>query len=368
MTRKDRMLAAARREPVDHVPFCTYNLHPYGNSSHARDESYKELLALVEEKAGMDCKVSASRAKKTTNIWDRESKVEETDGHTIRTDIIHTPKGDLRSVNVTPPDQPSMVTEHYIKSDEDIDKYMSLPWEPPEYDVTSLVEFQKEMGDRGLLYISYADPMYAAASLFDFQEFAIRCITSPDGLQRLIDFLFERIQEETRRLAGACSDLNCILYTGGPEIATPPMLPPQVFRRFITPYQRKLVEIIHDEGCLCAIHCHGRVRRDLDEIIATGTDLLEPIEPPEQGDIGIAELMERADGRMSFMGHIQDQELHTARPGEMARKVEEIARVVDGRTGYIMSPTCTPFQHPATETYIRNYMEWVETAARVFGY
>jgi hypothetical protein len=67
------------------------------------------------------------------------------------------------------------------------------------------------------------------------------------------------------------------------------------------------------------------------------------------------------------MGHIQDQELYTARPGEMARKVEAIARVVDGRTGYIMSPTCTPFEHPCTDTYRRNYMEWMTTAERVLA-
>jgi len=43
------------------------------------------------------------------------------------------------------------------------------------------------------------------------------------------------------------------------------------------------------------------------------------------------------------------------------------ASIVNGCTGYIMSPTCTPFQHPAAETFRRNYMEWLEAAVRVFG-
>lgn len=67
------------------------------------------------------------------------------------------------------------------------------------------------------------------------------------------------------------------------------------------------------------------------------------------------------------MGYIQDQEFHTAKPGEMTRRVEDIARVVDGRTGYIMTPTCTPFERPCTDVFRRNYLEWLEAAARILG-
>jgi len=41
VTRKERMWAALRGEPVDRVPFATYNLHPYRNSPHRQDESYR---------------------------------------------------------------------------------------------------------------------------------------------------------------------------------------------------------------------------------------------------------------------------------------------------------------------------------------
>ncbi len=79
------------------------------------------------------------------------------------------------------------------------------------------------------------------------------------------------------------------------------------------------------------------------------------------------ELLAQTQGRMSLMGYIQDQEFHTAKPGEMTRRVEDIARVVDGRTGYIMTPTCTPFERPCTDVFRRNYLEWLEAAARILG-
>jgi hypothetical protein len=30
-----------------------------------------------------------------------------------------------------------------------------------------------------------------------------------------------------------------------------------------------------------------------------------------------------------------------------------------------MTPTCTPFQHPAAATFVRNYSEWIEAADRL---
>ena len=365
MTRKERIFAALRGEPVSQVPFVTYNLHPYADSPHRQDPSYRDLLAMVEREAGMYCKRSLPAASQEGPR--RVERVEQDGDLTIVTTILPTPKGDLRSVCVTPRDQPASVTEHLIKTDEDIDRYMSLPWAPPEYDSAPLRDFAEQLADRGVVAISYSDPMYAAASLFDFGEYCIRYATNPASVRRLVDHLFEQIVEDTRRKAVACRGLDVVFLTAGPELATPPMMPPRAFAELVTPYQKRLIEVIHAAGHLAVIHCHGRVRDVLGHMIETGVDAIEPIEPPPQGDIRLAELMDRADGRLSFLGHIQDQEFHSASAGTMTRRVEAIARAVDGRTGYVMGPTCTPFQHPATSTFLRNYTEWIEAASRVLG-
>lgn len=377
MTWKERMLAAMRGEPVDRVPFSTYNLHPYRNSPHRQDESYRELLDLVVEKAGMLCKCGVKAQVAPTAGNDpravpteqerMEVTVERIADRTVTTHTLHTPKGDLASVTITPAGQPSMVTEPFIKTDEDMDRYMSLPFTPPQYDISEAVAFYEELGDRGLLYINYSDPLYTAASLFDFEDFTVRCATDPRPVKRLVDHLFEQILEQTRNLVAACRGYDFIFYTAGPEVATPPLMSPRTFQTFVTPYQTKLIEIIHEAGLMAAIHCHGRVCAVLDEIVQTGADVLEPIEPPPQGDISLAELLDRVEDRLCLMGYIQDQEFYTAPPGTMTQRVAEIAALVGGRSRYIMTPTCTPFQHPAGEMYLRNYAEWIEAADRLLG-
>lgn len=376
------MFAAIRRQPVDRVPYATYNLHPYGGgvqgyqsdqtksarSPHLSDLSYAPLLAHVRARAGAFIKTQAAGlAEGLTRARPgrTETRIEGEGDARTRTNVLHTPKGDLTCVTRIPVGKPGMMVKPYIARDEDIDLYMSIPYEPPVFDLSAARAVYNDAGDRAVVSVMFKEPMHAVATLFDFEDFCIRCVTDLPTVLRFIDWAQERCMENMRRLCAACAGLDVILHTGGPEICTPPMMAPSLFARLVTPTLTQLVEVIHSAGLTAGVHCHGRVRDVFPEIIKAGVDILEPVEPPDQGDITISELMDQAQGRICLMGHIQDQELYTAPKGFMAKRVEAIARVVNGRTGYIMSPTCTPFDLPCTPVYQRNYLEWMETAEKV---
>jgi len=370
MTRKERMLAAMRRRPVDRVPFSAYNLFPYAGSGHAEDPTYAPLLRRIEECAGAFAKIGAlppahGLVRQRPGLLDR--RIEGVGDDRVRHTILHTPKGDLTETTSMPEIKPARVIKPFITSDADIECFLSLPYEPPEIDMTRARDFCASAGDRAVMGIAFAEPMSTIAGLFDFDDFREHCMTDLPAILRMEDFAFERCSEDLRRLVAACRGLDCVLHTDGPEICTPPAMSPSLFGRLVTPYLSKLAEIIHGGGLLCGVHCHGRVREIFPEILKTGADLLEPIEPPDQGNIKLAELMLQAKGRISLMGYLQDQDFYTAPPGRMTRKVEDIARVVNGRTGYILSPTGTPFERPCPEIYARNYMEWLDAADRIFN-
>ena len=360
------MLAAIRLKPVDCVPHATYNIHPYAGSHHASDPSYQTILQKIAASAGAILKVSDRGG------WGFPKELYEgrTEGQgdaRVQYTTLHTPKGDLFSESCIPENKPGMIRRHFLSSDEDIEKYISLPYRTPTVDLTDIKAAYDSVGDRALIFVAYSEPMYATASLFDFEDFCIRCATDLPMIKRLIDHAFEPCVEYIKLLTQACRGMNVVLHVSGPEVCTPPMLSPAFFAELVTPYMRELISITHDAGLLAAIHCHGHVCEVLPEVLKTGCDLLEPIEPPDQGNISLKELLDQTQGRMALMGHIQDQDFYSAGPGEMTRRVEEIARVVNGRTGYIMSPTCTPFDHPCTEVYRRNYLEWLEAAGRILG-
>ena len=381
MNRKERMLAAMRRKPVDHVPFSTIDLHPYAGSRHAEDPSYAPLLEKIGRRSGVFAKIAplvVTRSGAMTVRHDLtgllrpdpgplDHRIEGVGDARVQHVILHTPKGDLIQTTNIPENKPPQVTKRFITSDEDIERYLSLPYDPPEIDVGPAREFYASAGDRGVMGIHFADPLFAIAGLFDFDDFRVRCMTDLPSILWMEDFAFERCREELRRIVAACRGLDCVLHTSGPEFCTPPMMSPSLFGRLVTPYLRKLAEVIHDGGLLCGIHCHGHVREIFPEILETGADLLEPIEPPHQGNIALAALMQQAEGRICLMGYVQDLDFCSALPGEMTRRVEEIARVVSGRTGYIMSPTGTPFERPCPEIFERNCTEWLDAADRILG-
>ena len=365
MTPKQLLLAAIRQEQLPALAAATYNLHPFGGF--ADEPAYRPILdaVLKAPNVGMICKTAAQISRPIDEFREMERETDN-GGHRIIT-RLHTKQGMLRQVVRQPAGQPGYCTEHLLKTDEDVDKYLSLPHEPGEVDLTLAEEMYRRVGEHGLAYLAYDDPLLAVANLFDYEEFVLRCARASSSIKQLLDCHFQRSKAELSALLEQAEGREFLFYCGGPELATPPMLPPRLFGDLVTVYQTQLVDMIHQAGHLVSIHCHGKVRTVLDEFLEIGPDVLEPVEPPPQGDISLSEALDWVDGRICLMGYIQDQDLHTADPGEIAAEVREIKKAVTGRSGYIMTPTCTPFSHPPTDQYVSNYMEFVEAASPLNG-
>ena len=131
MTRKDRMLAAIGREPVDRCPHATYNIHPYGDNKHMHDASYAEILDQIRATAGVAAKagpdgVGIAFSRPVEGAVESSTEIKG-DKYTATT-TIHSPKGDLTCVLLSYIDRPGMVVKHFIESDDDIEKYLSLPY------------------------------------------------------------------------------------------------------------------------------------------------------------------------------------------------------------------------------------------------
>jgi hypothetical protein len=369
MDPKERLLMAIRQQPVDRMPVMTYNFHPFtGQWRRSEDGTYlgpseyqPMMDAVWRTNTGMLCKVSARHASARQERTRTEQTYRGTSEVTLT--YVDTPKGTLHTRFEKPAGQPGYYVKSLITDDDDLDKYLSLSSEPASVDLSDAKRIYDEIGGRGLAYLGYADPMYAVAHLFDFEDFCLRCITRRSLIVEMIEREFERIRAEMKQLLEQARGYDFLLTTAGPEVATPPMLSPQTFAELVTPYERALVQMIHDAGHLSAIHCHGRVRRVLDQFLEIGIDALEPMEPPPQGDISLEEALDKVAGKICLMGYVQDQHLYTARPGEMRVHVCAVRGLVEGRTGYIMTSTATPYMDPPPSEFVRNYVEYLEAAA-----
>src|SRR5262245_48652551 len=117
-----------------------------------------------------------------------------------------------------------------------------------------------------------------------------------------VRLMHERCMENLRRmLAVSVVELYRIC---GPEYATPPYLPPALFERFVVPCVSEMVDLIHGKGARVRFHCHGKIGRVLDMILATGADGLDPCEPPD-GAITLAELKRRTGSHLCLFGNLE---------------------------------------------------------------
>ena len=366
MTPHQRMFAAIGGEPVDRLPFATYNCHGFGFGGHAGRAGYGPILEAVRRTgAGVLCKVSARRI---GGEWCREEWSEQTEGSDrVTTRVLHTPAGPLRAVTRKPPDQPARCVEHFLKDDRDIERFLSQRPGPVVCDADRLRAHCEEIGPHGVAYVGYHDPFGIVSGLFDQEDFLIRIHTDPDPIQTLLEWAFRWARDDLAALLEALSktQVKVLLYCCGPEWATPPLMPPEVFPRVVTPFQSRLVAMIHEHGRPASLHCHGRVRQVFGEVPRCGFDALEPIEPPDQGDISLAELRAAAGDALCLMGYVQDQWFYTSTPQRIRRHLAEIVETIGRGTRFIATGTCTPFQFPPTPAYVANYVAFLEAAAEL---
>lgn len=116
----------------------------------------------------------------------------------------------------------------------------------------------------------------------------------------------------------------------------------RAFEQFILKYERPLWQMVRDAGQIVWVHCHGKINMVIDDFVQGGVQLLDPVEPPPQGDIEIEEAKRRASaGPMTLIGNIQYSDL-CQRPTNEFESLIKRAICDGGRQHFILGPTEFP--------------------------
>ncbi|MBM3213092.1 hypothetical protein FJZ33_12780 [Candidatus Poribacteria bacterium] len=125
---------------------------------------------------------------------------------------------------------------------------------------------------------------------------------------------------------------------GGSEWVTPPMAPPEIYDALVQEQEKSIIKYIHqNSNAVVHIHCHGRVRDALPKTIARGGDYTEPVEPPPDGDITMAEAKKLSDGRITLGGNVECRVL--CNESEDAVEKAVIDAFEGGKERFILRPS-----------------------------
>jgi uroporphyrinogen-III decarboxylase len=379
MTRRERMLRTLRGESVDRPAVNFYEINGMTQNPDDpnpfnvfNDPSWRPILDLARERTdrivmtGMP--VRNTRPDPFGQATESQSEGDETTQATVRTARIGN-----RVLRARTRRNADMATtwseEHFIKDVADLEAYLSLP--EPELDIVAnlaaLESIEERVGDTGLAMISCGDPICAAAPLFDMSDYMIIAMTEPKLFHRLLERLARPLWALTEAAAKAAP--GRLWRICGPEYASPPYLPPALFREYVVRYTEPMVKAIQRHGGIVRLHSHGRLHDILDDIAGMGCDALDPIEPPPQGDVHLRDVRAKYGKQMVLFGNLEASDLVNLPADDFATKIRQAlteGTAGEGR-GFVLQPSACPSGREITPRTRRNYELMVELTESFAG-
>ncbi|MBA4386559.1 MAG: hypothetical protein C0404_01180 [Verrucomicrobia bacterium] len=373
MNRRDRLMATLRGEPVDRPAVCFYEITGYDQDTKSTDPfnifshpSWKPLLDMTWERTDIiprrnvpfvDAPPNPMKELTRTEKW-----MDDKGSRFVRTTV----KAGNRTLTNTTRRDPDVdtvwTTEHLLKDEDDFRAWIDLPQAAfgGTPDIEPVLKAEREIGDRGIVLIDFGDPLCSVASLFDMATYTVIALTEENLMHRALEKVQSLRLQQVEAIAAALP--GRLWRIVGPEYASPPYLPPRLFREYVTRYDKPMCDAIKRHGGFPRIHSHGRLNDVLDYIAETGCTGLDPVEPPHQGDVSLAYVREHYGEQMVLFGNIEATDIENLPTEQFRVKVETALREgTSGRgRGFVLLPSACPYGRVLPDRALRNYEAMIE--------
>jgi uroporphyrinogen decarboxylase len=215
----------------------------------------------------------------------------------------------------------------------------AFDWPSPDcLDRSGLPEQARRHAQHALLY-GFADVWERPALVRGWEEFFLDLVERPQWAhflcRKFTDFYLEdytRAAEMTHGRIDLYLLISDLAGQRGPLISVP------MFREFVEPYLKEMIDRIHHLGGLVMYHSCGAVAPFIPELVRLGVDILDPIQPA-----GAAMQPERLKADfgccLSFHGGIDVQDLlPRGTPAQVAAQARRYCDVLGAAGGYILAP------------------------------
>lgn len=361
LTSRERLTRIFQGRDIDRVPiWLLFPFHPIGCYVDVyKIPCYKPVLDAVE-RYGVDifdrrnfftgfCFSTSPEIKRI-----QESVVEK-GRKIIRDKIVY--KDIVLEQERTITDNRSQITKPIVQEIDDLEKILSLPYEPPRPNLSRFFAEKEELGDRGLMMVDIGDPLGVLYHLCSIEQFCIWSLQEREKLIHFLDVIYERVLDVYRYLLE--NNVGPVYFIVGAEFAGPPIVSPSYFNELCARYVKGIVDLIRSYGMWSIVHYHGNLKRILDGIKYINPDGLHTIEAPPVGDCTILEAR-KVLGDMILIGNIQYDDLSSLEELEIRELVKKTLR--EGMTGrFILSPTAGPYKRCISPKMQKNYVTFIET-------
>jgi len=229
-------------------------------------------------------------------------------------------------------------------------EYEGHRWPKPEDADFRMVEECRRCLPEGMMLVGHQGDIFTQVwQLMGFETFCFALVEEPGLVEAMFVRVGESIFDMFRRLAevpevGALWYSDDIAYTEGL------MVSPEVLRRYLFPWMRKIGDLARARDLPYLYHTDGRLWEVMEDLIACGVDALHPIEPKA---MDIREVKRRYGDRLCVIGNIDlGYTLTRGTPNEVAAEVKQRLREVAPGGGYCLGSANTVPDYVPTENYV----------------
>ena len=178
-----------------------------------------------------------------------------------------------------------------------------------------------------------AGPYSLAALIMGADEAALATATRPDELDRVCEFVTERIQKYVRLLIAAGAKVICILEP------TAVMLGPDAFQQFSAQYVQHINNSCQYTDVATIYHTCGNTMHLIDKMVDSGVDAVS-LDAPGAG-VDLPATAEMLPSNVVVMGNISPTgAMLTGRPAAVEAEVLALLKSMDRYPNFVLSTGC----------------------------
>ena len=307
MTHKQQILAAARGEQLNRLPFGAridlwYKYHEAHGTLPDKYQGWSQIDVIRDLGAGVQYRLFTSLVRE--EYQDMEV-VEKQDPPYITTEYI-TPIGSVAKKEILDTSEGTSVKyemEKLFKSEKDypVLKYV-IEHTTPAANFGELEKMRGELGEDGFVIApmggAWSPVQRVMREILGYEAFFYELADRPAEVEELIELLQEL--DRKKRKITVTSGLEILQVCGNwsDDIHTP------VFRKYFVPWFQEVCDFLHAHGCLATGHVDGEMRRLNPLFRETGIDIAEAITPAPQTGVTMREFREQLGDEVTIWGGI----------------------------------------------------------------
>jgi uroporphyrinogen decarboxylase len=208
----------------------------------------------------------------------------------------------------------------------------------------------KAIGDEINVGIGICGPFSILIELKGYENVIFSCISDKVNMHSMLETIL-KFQKSY------CNEIikRGIGMTIFESWATPPLISPDIYKEFVKPYEKELIQYIKGKGVAAVpLVIGGDTTLIVDDIIETGTTLLVA-----DYAVDIAYYVEKASGKnLLLRGNIDPKLVQRGPREEILKQTELILKRVNNYRKFVMGTGVIPYDTPSDNILlIKNYLE-----------